>query len=339
MAVSCAAQPTRILVSSSKPDQLTVYTLDNDSGQLTLTGQIPTNGPPGSFCFNKSGNRLYVSIREPGVIAVYAIDKHFEATKLSEVSTGAYGGYVSEHPSGKFLLSSYYSAGKVIVHRIHEDGTLSEVQQLQTDANAHAAVTDQSGQFFFVPHTRPNKIFQFRINALSGRLTPNDPPIFFRNENTGPRHLWFHPHSGKAYGSNEQDSSVTSYELDSQKGTLSVTETLSSLPENYSEQNSTADIEVHPSGKFVYIANRGHNSIASFTINDNDGTLTFLEHTSVEPVPRSFNITPDGHFLIAAGQQSSKLRVFRVEANGKLTHTQSLQAEGSPWWVVSQPMN
>jgi 6-phosphogluconolactonase len=338
-ALTCAAQSNRILVSSSKPDQLAVYTLDNDSGQLDLTGQIPTDGPPGSFCFNKTGNRLYVSIREPGAITVYAIDKSSEATKLSEFSTSANGGYVSVHPSGKYLLSSYYSAGNVMVHRIHEDGTLSEVQQIETDANAHAVVTDPSGQFLFVPHTRPNKIFQFRLNASTGKLTPNDPPILFRKENTGPRHLWFHPTSGQAYGSNEQDSSITSYELDSRQGTLSVIETLSSLPGKFSEQNATADIEVHPSGKFVYIANRGHNSIASFTIDDNDGTLTFLEHTSVEPVPRSFNITPDGQFLIAAGQRSNKLRVFRIESNGELTHTQTLQAEGSPWWVVSQPVN
>lgn len=140
-----------------------------------------------------------------------------------------------------------------------------------------------------------------------------------------------------AYGSNEQGSSISTYSLDTRDGTFSTIETLSSLPTGFTDNNSTADIEVHPSGKFVYIANRGHNSIASYAIDEMDGTLSFIQHTPVEPVPRSFNITPDGDFLIAAGQQSGKLRVFRIDETGQLKNTQTLNAKGAPWWVVSQP--
>ena len=329
----------RVVVSSSKPDQLTVYSLNKESGQLTKESHIPTSGPPGCFAFNEAGDRLYVSLRQVGKISAFSIDPRGNAILLNEVSTESYPGYVRVHDSGKFLFCSYYQGGQVSVFRIHDDGTLSDdpIQTIKTDANAHAVVTNPSGEFLFVPHTRPNKIFQFKISTQTGKLTPTSPPILLRAANTGPRHLWFNPSSGMAYGSNEQGSSISTYSLDTRDSTFSTIETLSSLPTGFSENNSTADIEVHPSGKFVYIANRGHNSIASYTIDQMDGTLSFLEHTSAEPVPRSFNITPNGNFLIAAGQQSEKLRVFRIGETGQLTHTQTLDAEGAPWWVVSQP--
>jgi len=329
----------RVFLSQSNPNQLTVYGLDKESGQLSFNHNIPTSGPPGCFAFNEAGDRLYVSIRQLGKITAYALDENGHATQLNEVSTESYPGYVRVHDSGKYLFCSYYQAGQVSVFRIQDDGTLSQdpIQTIKTDANAHAVVTDPTGEYLFVPHTRPNKIFQFKINARTGKLTPTHPPFLQRAASTGPRHLWFHTTSGMAYGSNEQGSSISTYSLDTSDGTFSTVETLSSLPTGFSENNSTADIEVHPSGKFAYIANRGHNSIASYAIDEMDGTLSFIQHTPVEPVPRSFNITPDGDFLIAAGQQSGKLRVFRIDETGQLQHTQTLNAKGAPWWVVSQP--
>ena len=338
--ISHLTHAERVLVSGSNPNQLSVYALEENSGKLRIESTIPTSGPAGSFCFNEQGDRLYVSIRQPGSIASYAVNADFKATKLNEVDTdGAYGGYVKLHPSGKFLFTSYFQAGRVTVHRIQGDGTLSEspIQSVETAANAHAVVLDPAGRFLFVPHTRPNRIYQFDIDAQTGWLTATQPPYLQRAENTGPRHLWFHPNSGNAYGSNEQGSSISTYSLDTVDGTFSTVETLSSLPTGFSETNSTADIEVHPSGKFVYISNRGHNSIASYEIDEEDGTLTFLEHSSAEPVPRSFNITPSGKFLIAAGQRSHKLRVFRIDEFGRLSRTQTLDAQGAPWWVVGQP--
>lgn len=333
------AHASRVFVSTSNPNQLKVYALDEQSGTLSLENNIPTSGPPGCFSFNEAGDRLYVSIRQLGKITAYALDENGQATQLNEVSAESYPGYVRVHESGKFLFCSYYQAGQVNVYGIHEDGALSQdpIQTIKTDANAHAVVTDPKGEYLFVPHTRPNKIFQFKINTRTGNLTPTNPPFLQRAASTGPRHLWFHPTSSIAYGSNEQGSSISTYSLDTRDGTFSTIETLSSLPTEFSDNNSTADIEVHPSGEFVYIANRGHNSIASYAIDEIDGTLSFIQHTFVEPVPRSFNITPDGDFLIAAGQQSGKLRVFRIDEKGQLKHTQTLNTEGAPWWVVSQP--
>lgn len=338
-AFSQAAMPQRVVVSASKPDRLLVYQLNADTGFLSLESEANTSNAPGSMSFNGKGDRLYVSLKNPGSIATFKIDEESELTLLGSVDTEAYAGYLSVHRSGGFLFGSYYAAGQISVHRIEESGAIGEypIQKIKTDNNAHAVVGDPSGNFLFVPHTRPNKIFQFRIDKSNGRLSASNSSFLIRDSNTGPRHLWFHPHLNVAYGSDEQGSGISSYRLNRKEGTLSLIETQSSLPSDFEEGNSTSDIEVHPSGKFVYIANRGHNSIAVFAIDETSGSLTFLEHTAVDPVPRSFNITPKGDFLIAAGQQTKSLRVFRIGENGRLVHTQTLSINGDPWWVVCQP--
>lgn len=337
--LSQVAMAQRVFVSASKPDRILVYLLDSETGLLTLENQVATSSAPGSFCFNGDGNRIYVSLKNPGSIAAYEFGEDSELTLLGEVDTGAYAGYVSVHRSGEFLFGSYYAAGQVTVHRILDGGTLSTdpIQKIKTDNNAHAVVSDPSGEYLFVPHTRPNKIFQFRIDSSNGELVANNPSSLIRNVDTGPRHLWFHPSLDMAYGSDEQGSSISAYALNSEKGTLTHIDSLSSLPNGFSGSNSTSDIEVHPSGKFVYIANRGHNSIAAFAIDEADGSLSFVEHAAVDPVPRSFNITPKGDFLIAAGQHTNSLKVFRIRETGRLTHSQTISIEGDPWWVVCQP--
>lgn len=329
----------RVLVSASKPDRVLVYELDSDTGLMTLESEVETSNSPGSMCFDRNGDRLYVSLKNPGSIAAFEWNKESELALIGEVETGAYAGYVGVHHSGDYLLGSYYAAGQVTVHRIQEDGSLVDdpIQKINTDKNAHAVVSDPSGNYLFVPHTRPNKIFQFRIGSSNGELNANDPPVLIRNANTGPRHLWFHPKLDVAYGSDEQGNSISRYSFNAEEGNLTFVDTLSSLPSGFSGSNSTSDIEVHPTGRFVYIANRGHNSIAVFAIDEVEGDLNFLEHAAVDPVPRSFNITPDGDFLIAAGQQANSLKIFRIGESGGLSHAQTITIEGDPWWVVCQP--
>ena len=177
------------------------------------------------------------------------------------------------------------------VHRILEDGSLSKepLQVVSTDERAHAVMTDPAGEFVFVPHTRPNSIHQFRFSSERGVFSKDDPALLQREELSGPRHLWFHPTRPFAFSSDEQGKAITSYRL-SETGTLSVLETVLSFPEDYIEKGSTADIEVHPSGRFVYIANRGVNTVAGFAIDPESGGVSLLQQSEVEPVTRSFNI-------------------------------------------------
>ena len=148
----------------------------------------------------------------------------------------------------------------------------------------------------------------------------------------GPRHLWFHPKLPVAFSSDEQGSSITSYDINT-KGLLSTRETLSTLPGDFRGKNSTSDIEVHPSGKHAYVANRGHDSIAVFSI-DSSGKLNHQGNAPTEKTPRSFNISPDGRHLIAAGQNSGKLAIYKIGDNGSLQLIATNEVGSKPWWVL-----
>ncbi len=331
-----------VIVSLNQDRQLAVYQLNEDTATLSLLAKTATRGRPASMGLAPDGRHVYVSMRDSGAVAAFRLESDASLTALGEGHVGADPAYINVHPNGKYVVSAYYAAGKVAVHGILEEGSITPepVQVIETDERAHAAVWAPDARHVFIPHTRPNAIFQFAFDPQSGLLSPNEPAKLEREAGSGPRHLWFHPQASVAYGSDEQGLSITSYHYDPQRGTLTKALTVSSVPNEFNERGSTSDIEVHPSGKFVYIANRGHNSIASFAIDAADPTkLTLAGHAATEAVPRSFNISPDGRFLVAAGQRSGKVAVFRIGDDGALGRTSTLEAGNAPWWVqfVSKP--
>jgi 6-phosphogluconolactonase len=197
--------------------------------------------------------------------------------------------------------------------------------------------TDPSNKFAFVPHIAgngPNAIFQFRFDENTGHLTPNSPFKVEPTEHLGPRHFCFHPTQNILYFSNEQGSSVTGYRLDTSAGTLSALQTITTLPAGYAERNTCSQIQITPSGKFLYAPNRGHNSIACFGI-DGSGRLTALGPVATEAVPSAFSLDPEGHFLFAAGSASDRLASYRVNSDtGALTPLGMYAVGKRPMWVL-----
>jgi len=326
-------------VSLAKEHRIVTYRLSERDGTLTLVDSVTVNGGPGALAYHPTLPLLFASIRSTGNLASFRVDTSTgKLTSINEIPAGADPAYLSVDKSGQLLMSAYYRAGKILVHAIKENGTLGEeLQSISTDERAHAIVPDRSGRYWFVPHTRPNAIFQFVLNAGAKSLVENKQPKLLRKSNTGPRHLWFHPSLDFAYSSDEQGCSVSTYALDNTSGTLSLEQTLSTLPETegHVNTNSTSDIEVHPSGHFVYVANRGHDSIARYAVNPNDGLLKRLGNTPTEQTTRSFNIDPSGQFLIAAGQASGNLAVFQINPkSGDLKRLHTLIAGKTPWWVI-----
>ncbi|MCA9156248.1 MAG: beta-propeller fold lactonase family protein, partial [Planctomycetales bacterium] len=194
---------------------------------------------------------------------------------------------------------------------------------------------DASNRFVFVPHTGPNRIYQFRFNETSGMLTANDPPFVQTPNRTGPRHVAFHPTQPIVYFDNEQGSSVTSYRLDTEQGTLSPIETLPTIPENFTENNSCARLQISSDGRFLFAANRGHDSLAGFAVDAKTGRLTALGQTPTEKTPRSFNIDPSSRFVYAAGQAADKLAAYRLGEDGRLTRFATYEVGKTPWWVLT----
>jgi len=250
---------------------------------------------------------------------------------------------MSTDKTGKFLLSAYYYQKTAAVHSIGEDGALADppVVWRETDIGAHYIQTDPANRYAFVPHiangslTGANAIFQFRFDDEKGTLTPLSPTRTNPRELDGPRHLCFHPTMDLAYSSNEQGNSVTVYAYESDKGNLHPIQTISTLPRGYDGDNSCSQIQITPDGKFVYAPNRGHNSIAGFKVNPNNGHLSLIAQTPTEAVPRAFSIDLQGTFLYAAGLETGKLASYRIDQDsGALEAGDVYDVGKGPMWVL-----
>lgn len=207
------------------------------------------------------------------------------------------------------------------------------VQTVETTKTAHSVAFDPAGKFVFVPHVAPNAVYQFRWDGETGKLTDAGKAPGGA-EKAGPRHIAFHPTLPRAFTSDEQGSSVTSYRFDADKG-LAPEQTLSTLPKDFQGSNSTAEVKVHPNGKFVWVSNRGHDSLAGFAI-DAAGKLTALGQTPTEKTPRSFDIDPSGRFVFGAGEGSGKLAVYGVDvATGRLERLRTVDIGKSLTWVMA----
>jgi len=237
--------------------------------------------------------------------------------------------------TGRWLISASYAAGKVVVHRLNDDGTIQSpaVQIVTTTQTAHCIAIDRDDRFVFVPHVAPNAVYQFHLDVSTGMLTEAGKAPGGADK-AGPRHLAFHPTKNLAFTSNEQGSSITAYRYDPAAG-LTPLQTLSTLPPDFQGQNTTADVKVHPSGKFVWVSNRGHDSLACFAIDDS-GKLSAQDRTPTEKTPRSFEIDPSGRFAFGAGEGSGKLAVFQIDqSTGKLSRLQTYDVGKSLTWVLA----
>lgn len=323
-------------VSLDGENRIAVYSVDEKSGELTPRPDVETPSPPGGLTSDPKNRFLFASLRRAGKLASFRIHEDGGLTLINVVEAGADPAYVATDRTGRFLLTAYYVAAKVSVHRIGKDGSLSEtpLQEIPTDTKAHAIMTDALNRFAFVPHTGPNAIYQFRFDEKTGLLSPNDPLIVNTGQNTGPRQLAFHPKRDIVFFDYEQGSAIASFKLDRNSGRLTFKERLSSIPADFTSTNSNARIEIHPSGNFVYVANRGHGSLAGYRVDSKTGKLTSLGQTPTEPTPRGFTINPTGQFLYAAGQSSDRLAAFRInQKTGALTRFATYEVGKQPWWV------
>ena len=253
---------------------------------------------------------------------------------------------MSTDRTGRFLLSAYLYQSTAAVHAVNSDGIIAfpPVEWRYTAYGAHGIHIDRSNRFVFVPHLArsggPNAIAQFTFDENTGRLTPNTPPFLSLLEYLGPRHLCFHPTLNVVYSSDEQGSSATAYRLDPSAGTLSNFQTISTVPSDYNSTSDTtcSQIQISPSGKFLFVPTRGHDSVASFTIDASSGRLTATGRVPTEPGPRAFSLDPEGRFLVVAGggrRNYGRLVTYEVdEDDGELTPVETYEGGNGPTWVL-----
>jgi 6-phosphogluconolactonase len=337
--------PSVLYVGLQDADRIAVFAIDGE-GRLAKEGEVPAAGGPSVMAVGLDRRMLYVGSRTGPAIAAFRIDLRTGALAAAATAAQRHAPtFLVPDRTGRFLLVAYYQGGGVAVFHLAGDGSLGAASQdwLATATGAHAIATDRSNRFAYVPHIAriqdnvleppknipgPNTIMQFRFDAESGRLAPNSPPEVAQGDLAGPRHYAFHPNLNLAYFSNEQGSSVTSYRIDPQNGTLSPVETISTLPAGIGLRNTCSQIHLTPSGRFLYVGNRGHNSIAGFAVAPDTGLLEPAGHAATEAVPSAFCLDPGGRFLFAAGTASGRLASYRIDGESGALAPLAVEAVG-----------
>jgi 6-phosphogluconolactonase (cycloisomerase 2 family) len=273
-----------------------------------------------------------------GAVNSFAIEPSGKLTLLNQQSSvGAGPCYVGVDKAGKNALVANYSGGSVAVLPIHSDGKLGKasafVQHAGSSVNpkrqqgphAHSIFLDADNRFAFAPDLGLDKVMIYQFDAAQGTLTPNNPAFGTVAPGSGPRHFAFHPNGKFAYVINEMLCTVTAFHYDAMRGALNEVQTITTLPpdETVRPGYSTAEILVHPNGKFLYGSNRGHDTIAVYAIDIRTGKLTPVQHApTLGKMPRNFNLDPTGRWLIAGHNNSDFVFVFRVDpVTGQLTPT------------------
>ena len=311
---------------------------------LAVAAELPN---PSFVAPHPNGRFLYaVSEQREGSVSAYSVDpKSGTLTFLNKVSSHGNGPcYARVDKTGKAVLVANYGSGTFAVLPIEADGKLREASAViqdegkgtnparQNGPHAHSLNPSPDNRFAIGADLGLDKLMVFQFDAAQGKLTPNNPPFAEVKPGSGPRHFAFHPNGKFAYVTNEMASTVVAFAWNAPAGQLRELQTISTLPADFKGESTTAEVQVHPSGKFLYDSNRGADSIAVFRVDARKGTLTLVDHTSTQgKVPRGFGIDPTGSFLIAGNQNSDNIVVFRIDKKtGKLSPTGQTLEVGAP---------
>jgi 6-phosphogluconolactonase len=329
------------------------YQLDEATGMLSPLGLAAETPNPSYLQIHPTGRFLYAANElgnykgeRSGSLTAFAVNPATGMlTELNQIaSKGGAPCHMTIDKSGKTLVNANYSGGNVISVALAADGRLGEIisnvqhqgsgpnAQRQRQAHAHSFNISPDNRYAVAADLGTDQVLVYRLDATTGTISPNEPPFTKVSPGSGPRHFAFHPNARYAYVINELMSTVTAFSWAAAKGTLTEIQTVSTLPAGWTGVNHTAEVVVHPSGKFLYGSNRGHDSLAVFSVDAQKGTLTLVDHTPTQgKIPRNFNIDPSGRWLIAANQNSDNLVVFRIdEKTGKLTPTGQVLEVGAP---------
>lgn len=320
-------------------DRITTLAVDGDTGGLEPIADLEIAGGPGPLALSPDGRRMYAGLRHTCEMASLSVDRSTGALQhLETIGLHSDPCQISTDRTGRFLLSAYYAAGGIAVHAIDERGGVvgPPVVWRETMPKAHCAMTDPSNRFVFLPHVgESNAILRFVFDQDSGSLMGYGPPAVRPPAGDGPRHYCYHPNGNVVYFDNEQGSSVTAYYFDQAEGMLTSFQTVKTLPRDYDGENTCAQIWMTPSGRNLYVSNRGHDSVAVFSANSETGELTFEgAHPTLE-VPRAFGIDPSGRYMLVAGLETGELATYRIDAaSGRLQHLDTLHIGAEPMWVL-----
>jgi 6-phosphogluconolactonase len=326
-----------------RAEGLYIYHLDPSSGELTYAATVAGAGTinPSFLTLSPDKSCLY-AVNEitggkgpHGTVSAFAINPVTgDLSYLNQQSThGLAPCYASVEPEGRYCLVANYETGSLCVLPIRKDGSLGEatdtvqfsgsgpVPERQEGPHAHMVVPSPDRRFILAVDLGADRLIAFRLDRERGALSPADPPWTQLPPGTGPRHLAFHPHRPFAYVVSELRSTVTVLRYAERQGTFEASQTISTLPDDFTGQNLGAEIKVAPSGRFVYASNRGHDSLAIYAADQETGRLSLVGHESTRGIgPRDFAIDPSGALLLVANQDTDTVVTFRIDSDSGTLH-------------------
>ena len=345
--VGCYSTPDR----DGNGEGINVYSVDPASGRWSHVQLVAGLENPSFLALDHTQRFLYSVQGDRTHATAFGIDR--ESGRLDRLNRQDVGGDNPTHlaidPTKRFLVVSHYTSGSMAVLPINSDGSLAPPSDLvemegtpgphpirQTSSHPHHNPFDPGGRFLLVPDLGLDGVFVFRLDTEAGTFVPADQAFVAAEPGAGPRHVDFHPRLPYAYVINELDSTVATYRYDGDRGAISSVQVSSTLPPGFEGQSTCAEIAVHPGGMFLYGSNRGHDSIAIFSVDQRNGLLTAVgwEFTQGE-VPRYFGLDPTGTFLYACNQNSDTIVTFRIDPEtGALIPTGQVVQTGSPVTIV-----
>ena len=354
---------TFVYVSNAQDGNIDAYALDMSSGALASIGKTEAGKLVMPMAVSPSKKHLYAVVRsQPVRVLTFAIDPATGA--LSQKASAPLPDsmpYVSTDKTGRFLFTASYGGDKIAVSPIGESGLVEAeaIQVIPTGRNAHSILPDPSNKFVYAATLGANQVLQFTFDSKTGKLTANDPPSVSPEAGHGPRHLAFSSDNKNLYVLNELSGHITQYAIDAGKGTLSIVDSISSVPaeaglawgvaqapvgatpapaaaapKDEKPKVWAADIQITPNGKFLYTTERTTNKIALFTVAPETGKLAYVANYTTEAQPRGIKIDPSGRYLVASGEKSDRLSVYKTDqTTGKLGEPNRYPVGNGANWV------
>jgi 6-phosphogluconolactonase len=343
--------------TGTKSQGIYVSRFDSTTGKLSPPELAAKTTNPTFLAIAPGGNFLYtvsevdqIGGKRTGAVDAFALDaKSGRLTPLNRQNSGGSGPcHVAVDATDKCLLVANYGGGSIAALPINPDGSLGEAATTmqhtgssvntnrQSGPHAHFILPSPDNRFTLDCDLGLDKIFINHLDASAAKLTPNEPAFTTVDPGSGPRHLLFSLDVKFVYLINELAGTITVFSYNAENAGMTQVQTISTLPRDFSGNNTDAEIALHPSGKFLYASNRGHDSIAVFAVDQTTGKLTFVEHQStMGRTPRNFAIDQTGHWLLAENQGSDLVVVFAIDSDtGKLRPTGQSISVGAPVCAV-----
>lgn len=348
-------KPVMGMTGPTGSEGIYVFSFDPDSGAWTHLNTVPGVLNPSFLALDRRERFLFavnesreINGEETGAVSSFALYPESGIPRfLSHVPSG--GGnpcHLTLSPCQRYLLVADHEPGRVAVVPVDEGGFLSAPTDVRQDEatdpsgqrrpHAHFVTADPTGRFILTTDTGTDRVMIYRLDTAAGRLVPNEPPWGETHPGGSPRHLAFHPSGQYLYANGEADLTVSVFHYDAERGALDLIQHVPTVPSSVTGQNSTAQIVVHPNGRFVYVSNRGHDSVAIFELNESTGVLARIANEPVRgKTPRNFMIDPSGRFLFVANQNSDTIVRFEIDAaTGRLTDPSEVAQVPAPTCIV-----